>query len=707
MTPQSAVGLERAPDKAVVVEPGTNPSVGIAHEDLNGNYLHVDPMFCRITGHPDSALIGRSAAEITHLDDLVIHRDGIADLRAGRILRHDLDVRYVGTDGGVVCTSSSTTLVTGVDGTASHVRTEIREVIGRRPHHGPANDGRRLRETQWMGGLGSWEIDLATDRISRSEALLEILGMPVGDQHRHYAHTRSQVVHPDDRDRVRDAMRALLVEGAPMRMRYRITRPAEGIERWVDARGERFSVEGVPVRAAGTVVDVTEVVLAEAVRASQASALGIARHQDALLSTLVQGVIVIRADGVITTINEAAASIGGLQADQVEGMTGLGSWWGAVDEDGVSMAPADLPATRALRDGVTVHQTIGIRGPDGIVRWQDVTAVPILDAAGRPEYVVIGLSDVTEARRAKRALSVSEERFRLAFDNAPVGMAMVDLSEASSGRLRRVNAALCAFAGRSREDLESAALMDISHPDEESGWQATMAALRSGQGAVTPMERRFARADGTIVHGQVSLSFMPAADSEAPFGICLVEDITARKVAEAALLHQSLHDPLTGLSNRHLFYDRAEHALAAIPRSGRPMGLLYIDLDGFKTVNDSSGHAAGDELLVQVADRLRSSARVGDTVARLGGDEFAMICVDVPDLTTLVQVGERVLAELNRPFRLARSVHRISGSIGVHLAAEPIEPDRLLAAADAAMYRAKAAGRNRVGIAPSAGTGAA
>ena len=678
----------------------TAPS-GAALIGVDGCYLRVDPVYARITGHPADQLVGRSFTSICHPDDIAADLSGIAALFARHSLRHDLDKRYITGEGRVVWAQTSATLVVPVNGAPQHVIRLVRDISDRPGAEDVLVDsGRRLRELELMGGLGSWEIDLATDQISRSETLLGILGIPAEGHTLRYHEMRSQVVHPDDRDRLRDVMRSLLVEGIPMRMRYRITRPVDGVERWIEARGERFAHHGVPVRASGTVVDITGVVLTETVRDAQASALRIASQQEALLSTLVQGVIVMRADGVITTINDAAAAIAGLPADQLTGMVGVGRWWGAVDETGEPIPLSELPATRALRDGTSVRRTIGIGGPDGTLSWQDVTAVPILDADGRSEAVVVGLSDITEARRAKDALSASEERFRLAFDNAPVGMAMVDLSAAIPGRLRRVNAALCKLAGRSREDLEMLSLMDISHPDEEAGWRQSLAALCSTAEASASMGRRFIRADGAIVHGQVSLSYMPPADDEAPFAICLIEDITARKVAEAALIHQSLHDPLTGLPNRNLFYDRVEHAVSAAQRSHRSIGVLYIDLDGFKAVNDNYGHAAGDELLVQVADRLGGTARPGDTVARLGGDEFAVICTDMPDLRALIKVGERLLSLLNTPFQLSGATHRISGSIGVHLSAVPIDPEQLLAAADAAMYQAKAAGRNRVGVVP-------
>jgi diguanylate cyclase (GGDEF)-like protein len=182
------------------------------------------------------------------------------------------------------------------------------------------------------------------------------------------------------------------------------------------------------------------------------------------------------------------------------------------------------------------------------------------------------------------------------------------------------------------------------------------------------------------------------------YGICLVADITPRKLAEVELLHLGLHDPMTGLPNRSLLYDRLQHSLAASARSGHPVGVIYIDLDGFKRVNDSDGHAAGDELLGQVADRLRRAVRPGDTVGRIGGDEFAVLCVDIEDIGSLQVAASRLLSVLNDPFDLTSGRQHISGSIGLSVSTDSSDPDQLLADADAAMYAAKNGGKNRIAL---------
>jgi diguanylate cyclase (GGDEF)-like protein len=159
------------------------------------------------------------------------------------------------------------------------------------------------------------------------------------------------------------------------------------------------------------------------------------------------------------------------------------------------------------------------------------------------------------------------------------------------------------------------------------------------------------------------------------------------------MMHQAIHDSLTDLPNRELLVDRLEHALARGERTGFETAILFIDLDGFKNVNDSLGHASGDELLVAVADRLRDCIRTADTAARLGGDEFAVLVEDVVERGGAARLAERIMAALREPFPIAGRDVFIGASIGIATAARPGED--LLRNADLAMYRAKAAGKNR------------
>jgi diguanylate cyclase (GGDEF)-like protein len=173
-------------------------------------------------------------------------------------------------------------------------------------------------------------------------------------------------------------------------------------------------------------------------------------------------------------------------------------------------------------------------------------------------------------------------------------------------------------------------------------------------------------------------------------------EISARKQVEAELAHAATHDPLTGLPNRSLFLDRLAMAIGRAERQQGAAGVLLFDLDRFKVVNDSLGHAAGDQLLVQVADRLRQIVRPGDTVARLGGDEFIMVCEDLNGEIDAIGIADRVAEALDAPFGLDEAEVTVAASVGIAVASGPgRDPASLVRDADAAMYRAKERGRNR------------
>jgi diguanylate cyclase (GGDEF)-like protein len=167
----------------------------------------------------------------------------------------------------------------------------------------------------------------------------------------------------------------------------------------------------------------------------------------------------------------------------------------------------------------------------------------------------------------------------------------------------------------------------------------------------------------------------------------------ARLRTEDRMRHEALHDPLTGLANRTLLRDRLEHALARSAREDAVTGVLFVDLDEFKEVNDLQGHAAGDAVLVELGERLRAAVRPADTVARLGGDEFVVVCEEVDEAAAMTLAG-RLEEAIRQPLMVAGVEHRLSASVGVALGRT--DPDTLLADADAAVYQAKAAGGSRV-----------
>jgi diguanylate cyclase (GGDEF)-like protein len=177
----------------------------------------------------------------------------------------------------------------------------------------------------------------------------------------------------------------------------------------------------------------------------------------------------------------------------------------------------------------------------------------------------------------------------------------------------------------------------------------------------------------------------------------------ARLRSEERMRHEALHDPLTGLANRTLLRDRLEHALARSARDDASVtGVLFVDLDNFKQVNDADGHAAGDAVLVELGGRLRAAVRPGDTVARLGGDEFVVVCEEADEATAMA-LGHRLEEAIRQPLEVAGVEHRLTASIGIALGRS--DPDALLGDADAAVYHAKAAGGSRVELFDGRGRG--
>jgi diguanylate cyclase (GGDEF)-like protein/PAS domain S-box-containing protein len=219
--------------------------------------------------------------------------------------------------------------------------------------------------------------------------------------------------------------------------------------------------------------------------------------------------------------------------------------------------------------------------------------------------------------------------------------------------------------------------------------------LLAGRAAGLTLEWRLKHADGHWLHVESAVADM--RDDADVQGIVLTSrDVTERKASEAQLRHRAFHDPLTQLPNRALFYDRIEHALHRGAREGHLVAVCVLDLDDFKAVNDSLGHAAGDELLISVAQRLRGCLRTGDTAARLGGDEFGILIEGVAERSEAIQVADRLLAAMRQRFDVAGELLEVLPSVGLAIGeGQDVLVEDLLRHADVAMYAAKKNGKGR------------
>ncbi|GAA3846749.1 putative bifunctional diguanylate cyclase/phosphodiesterase [Streptomyces phyllanthi] len=311
------------------------------------------------------------------------------------------------------------------------------------------------------------------------------------------------------------------------------------------------------------------------------------------------------------------------------------------------------------------------------------------------EQESIAQAALTAQGAVAQALHESEARFRAVFEGAAIGIGIADLE----GNILEVNGALMRMFGGSEQAVRERNVQEWTHPEDAPQVWRLYEELVSGEREHYHVEKAFYRPDGTALWTNLTVSLLRDADGNPRYQLALMEDTTERRLLNLRLRYEATHDALTGLPNRTLFFERLEKALSA--GEGQRFGLCYLDLDGFKTINDSLGHAAGDRLLVEVADRLQSCATApGEMVARLGGDEFVALTTGPDTQQEVDDLADRIMNALVTPVRIDGRELLVRGSIGiVEGPAGERGPAEVLRSADITMYRAKSAGGNRYEVA--------
>ena len=347
-----------------------------------------------------------------------------------------------------------------------------------------------------------------------------------------------------------------------------------------------------------------------------------------------------------------------------------------------------VPFLVAFAYVVLHHGAMGAIDPGGVFDHQAAVDHPWRWALIHGGFVAAAGIAAVAAWRLNEGVRLkateSEERFKGAFENAPIGMMLFTFTpELVGGGVTQVNQALCEITGYSREDLTAGSMRDVVHPEDAPEAYAALERLMHGEEERPQFEIRYIHADGHTVWVSVSLSLLHVEQDQRAYAIGQVQDVTERRLASEELAYQALHDPLTGLGNRRNLLADLQARLDGASAE-HPLLLELFDLDGFKTYNDTFGHPAGDALLTRMAHRLQTDLDGRASAYRMGGDEFCVLSLqDCDDHESIALIAGDALSERGEGFQ-------VSASYGaVKLPAEATTATEALREADRRMYARK------------------
>lgn len=538
------------------------------------------------------------------------------------------------------------------------------------------NKEEQLRMVLDGAELGFWDWNIVTGTVDRNERWATMLGY----SYEEIAHTTQQwadFVHPDDRDEAWQSINAVLDGQAKAhRLEYRMLHK-DGSIRWIldQASVMQRDENGRPIRMSGTHSDITKRRQAQELLEQRE------RHLRAILDSTSECVKLVTRDGTVLAMNPAGLSL--IEADTENDILGQSIY--------PILAPEYHQAFKAFNEricngesGTLQYEIIGLKGAR---RWMETHAVPFRSKPGSELIQLAFTQEITERKHSEIKLQLAAN----VFTHAREGIVITD----AYGSIIEVNDTFTHITGYSRDEIfgQNPRMLKSGRHGREfyaAMWQAL---LEKGHWSGEIWNRR---KNGEVYPELITISAVRDADGVTQNYVALFTDITPIKAHQQQLEIFAHYDALTGLPNRVLLADRLQQAMSQSDRREQSLAVVYLDLDGFKTVNDAYGHQIGDELLIAVSQRMKDALREGDTLARIGGDEFIAVLVDLEQASHCEPILVRLLQAAAAPVTLGDVTARVSASLGVTFyPRDAVDADHLMRHADHAMYIAKQAGKNR------------
>jgi diguanylate cyclase (GGDEF)-like protein/PAS domain S-box-containing protein len=650
-------------------------------KDLHGRYTIVNRAMLEVVGRPESEVVGRTDAELfpEMAAQFTRHDDEVA--RTGEVARYEETVRQ--RDG-----STKTFLSTrfpmrdesGVVYAVGGVSTDITESVRTRRHLAASQQRwRALVDSSPVATVVFGAQDLRF--LYANARAADIFG--VSNAGELTGRNCADVVPEAAREAYRERIAQLRAGQSVDNVRFQIV-TFDGQPRTIEVNAGLVTFDDTNAIQA-EVRDVTE-------REAADETLRISEERFRMLWEFSPvGVVESDLHGVLISANPALCELLGRTPEELIGQHSLSALTPSDEEAQrqVKQAANELRETRSARLSFETTYEHASGRPIPVL----VTVGMLYDSDGAPCRFIATVLDITARRRAEEDLRASEVLLRTAFDYAPNGMLLMD----GDGRLLQANPAICSLLGRTEDELQ--AVLDglsVVHPDDQAALFVAVEEAQASDRGIASVDLRLVDDAGRAHWVSVSIALL-----EGPNGVSYilvqVQDIAERQAAHERLTHRATHDALTELPNRVLLSQRIRRALdERLQRvENSDVAVLFLDLDGFKAINDTHGHQVGDEVLIEVARRLQHAVRPTDLVARLGGDEFVVLCDALPHREEAGRIAERLRGLIAHPIPSSRGQLQVTVSIGISHAVEDITADQMLGQSDAAMYAEKRHRRRR------------